>query len=114
MILDGKKVRDEILDNIKTEIASNNLDLTLAILLVGDFPQSKIYVKNKIKACEKVGIKTALVDVIYLPPRTFFFVRWGFLQGTCLPYYSKHKKGRNISGHQSPKMPTFCKNHSIG
>ena len=64
MILDGKKVRDEILDNIKREIASNNLDLTLAILLVGDFPQSEIYVRNKMKACEKVGIKTKLIRLL--------------------------------------------------
>lgn len=64
MILDGKKVRDEILDKIKEEITNNNLDLTLAILLIGDFPQSKIYVKNKIKACEKVGIKTKLIELL--------------------------------------------------
>ena len=63
MILDGKKVRDKILDKIREEIASNSLDLTLAILLVGDYPQSKIYVKNKIKACEKVGIKTKLIEL---------------------------------------------------
>ena len=61
MILDGKKVRNEILDNVKSEILKNKLDLTLAIILVGDFPQSEIYVKNKIKACEKVGIKTKLL-----------------------------------------------------
>jgi methylenetetrahydrofolate dehydrogenase (NADP+)/methenyltetrahydrofolate cyclohydrolase len=61
VILDGKLVRDKILEGIKLEIDNEKLDLTLAILLIGDFPQSEIYVRNKIKACEKVGIKTKLV-----------------------------------------------------
>lgn len=61
MILDGKLVRDKILEKIKKEINKDKLDLTLAIILIGNYPQSEIYVKNKIKACEKVGIKTKLV-----------------------------------------------------
>ena len=64
MILDGKKVRDEILDNIKKEIALNNYDITLAIIYVGDYKPSEVYVNNKINYCNKVGIKTKLIRLL--------------------------------------------------
>ena len=56
MILDGKKVRDEILSDLRLKIATKNLNITLAILLVGDDEASKIYIKNKEKYCKLVGI----------------------------------------------------------
>lgn len=56
MILDGKKVRDELLAEMKQKIASNNLKIKLAIILVGDNEASKIYIRNKERACEFVGI----------------------------------------------------------
>ena len=56
-LLDGKKVRDEILGNIKKKIEENNLAIKLAIILVGDNEASKIYIKNKEKACRNVGIE---------------------------------------------------------
>ena len=61
MILDGKKVRDEILDSIKREISLNNYDITLAIIYIGNFKPSEVYVNNKIYYCNKVGIKTKLI-----------------------------------------------------
>lgn len=64
MILDGKKVRDELLEKIRNEIAQRNLNLTLAIILVGSYEPSEVYVRNKIKACEKVGIHTKLVRLL--------------------------------------------------
>lgn len=56
MILDGKFVRDKILNDLQEKIATNNLKITLAILLVGDNEASKIYIKNKEKYCKLVGI----------------------------------------------------------
>lgn len=56
-ILDGKKIRDKILDEVKYKIEDNNLKISLAIILIGNDEASKIYVKNKEKACEYVGIK---------------------------------------------------------
>lgn len=56
-IIEGKKIRDKILDEVKDKIEKNNLELKLAIILVGDNEASKIYVRNKEKACEYVGIK---------------------------------------------------------
>lgn len=57
MILDGKKYRDELLEEYKSVIASNNLKIKLAIIHIGDDEASNIYIKNKINACEKVGIE---------------------------------------------------------
>lgn len=56
-IMDGKMLRDKILDEVKDKIEKNNLKLKLAIILVGDNEASKIYVRNKEKACDFVGIK---------------------------------------------------------
>ena len=56
MILDGKKVRDELLDNYKEKIKNENLAIKLAIILVGDNEASKIYIRNKERACDYVGI----------------------------------------------------------
>lgn len=58
MILDGKLVREEILNKIKEKIKTEALEIKLAIILVGDDEASKIYIKNKEKYCNYVGIKT--------------------------------------------------------
>jgi len=63
MILDGKKIRDEILENLKNVVQNEKLNLTLAIILVGNYPPSEVYVKNKIKFCKKVGINPLLVRI---------------------------------------------------
>lgn len=55
-ILDGKKLSEKILKNLKKEIEKKQLKLKLAIILVGEDSDSKIFVKQKKKACEKVGI----------------------------------------------------------
>lgn len=62
MILDGKKLREELLANYKNIIEKENLKIKLAIIQVGDNEASNIYVKNKEKYCNMVGIKT---DNIY-------------------------------------------------
>lgn len=56
MILDGKLVRDKLLDGYKEKIRKENLAIKLAIILVGDNEASKIYIRNKEKACNYVGI----------------------------------------------------------
>lgn len=57
MLLDGKQIRDELLQEFKTHVSTfKGRKPTLAALIIGDNPASKIYVSNKIRACEKVGI----------------------------------------------------------
>jgi len=58
-ILDGKWVRDQILSEWKdraTALASTKRPPGLAVVLVGNDPASEIYVRNKIKACQEMGI----------------------------------------------------------
>ena len=55
-IIDGKMVASRLKSKIKSEIELNNLTPSLAVIQVGDNKASSIYVKNKKKACEEVGI----------------------------------------------------------
>lgn len=61
MILSGKAVADGIKFQLKNEIddvvTTGKRPPCLEIITVGDDPASKVYVRNKIKACEEVGIK---------------------------------------------------------
>jgi methylenetetrahydrofolate dehydrogenase (NADP+)/methenyltetrahydrofolate cyclohydrolase len=60
-ILDGKKVRDEILERLKPRIEAlrtKSRPPGLAVVLVGDNPASEIYVRNKVKASEELGIRS--------------------------------------------------------
>jgi len=59
MIIDGKKESGIILDKIKNSILSFDTKPALAVVIIGDDPASQVYVKNKILACEKVGIKSS-------------------------------------------------------
>ncbi len=57
-IIDGKKTSELILNNLKTEIENSKLKPTLAVIIVGDNKASKIYVRNKKRKCEFVGINS--------------------------------------------------------
>ena len=64
-ILDGKlvaaKTREQIRNNIEEKGLVNKIGL--AVILVGEDPASKVYVRNKINACAEVGIKSTLVQL---------------------------------------------------
>lgn len=60
-ILDGKMLSAKIKDELKTEVENlkkEGINPALAVIIVGDDPASKIYVKNKKLACEYCGIKS--------------------------------------------------------
>lgn len=63
-LIDGKKLADEVLLALQDKIAQENVKPHLVIVLVGDNEASQIYVRNKLKAAEKVGI---VADVVCLP-----------------------------------------------
>lgn len=70
MIIDGKKISAEIKEEIKAKVAAykdKGIEITLAVVRVGDDPASAVYVRNKEKACEVVGIKS---KTIILPEET--------------------------------------------
>lgn len=54
--LDGKSVSENIFTKLKSHIALLASKPTLAVIIVGTNAASQVYVKNKIKACEKIGI----------------------------------------------------------
>lgn len=59
IVIDGKKVRDHNLDIMKGEVAelnSKGVYPCLCVIIVGNDPASRVYVNNKKKACETVGI----------------------------------------------------------
>ncbi len=61
IILDGKKLRDKILNNLQKKVEKFEVKPTLSVILVGENPASKIYVTNKQKMAEKVGIKSNVI-----------------------------------------------------
>jgi methylenetetrahydrofolate dehydrogenase (NADP+) / methenyltetrahydrofolate cyclohydrolase len=66
-ILDGKAIADELLDDlarrVKQRVADGKTLPGLAVILVGQDPASMVYVKNKRKACKKVGIHALDYDL---------------------------------------------------
>ena len=59
-ILDGKNLRDKLLANLKLKIEKLPDKPSLAVILAGDDMASKIYVNNKKKTAEKIGITSNL------------------------------------------------------
>jgi len=54
-IINGKKIADKILLDIKKQITNSGKTPGLAAILIGDNPASKMYLRLKEKACQKVG-----------------------------------------------------------
>ena len=65
MIIDGKKYSEEIKNEIKKEIIElkkkKNVTPCLVVILIGSFEPSKIYVRNKEKVANEVGIKSKIL-----------------------------------------------------
>ena len=58
-IIDGKAISAEIKEELKEKVAeykNQGVEITLAVVKVGNDPASAVYVRNKEKACEYVGI----------------------------------------------------------
>ncbi len=57
-IIDGKAIAANLREELAKEVAAMETKPGLAVILVGDDPASHVYVRNKIKACEDVGIQS--------------------------------------------------------
>ncbi|MBQ7540967.1 MAG: bifunctional methylenetetrahydrofolate dehydrogenase/methenyltetrahydrofolate cyclohydrolase FolD [Clostridia bacterium] len=60
-IIDGKQISSAMLDTVAAEVAAlkaQNIEPCLAVILVGEDPASQVYVRNKQRACERVGIRS--------------------------------------------------------
>ncbi|WP_447936902.1 bifunctional methylenetetrahydrofolate dehydrogenase/methenyltetrahydrofolate cyclohydrolase FolD [Thermomonas fusca] len=66
-ILDGKRIADALLDSLKAQVdarlAAGKSRPGLAVVLVGSDPASSVYVRNKKRAAEKVGIQAFDYDL---------------------------------------------------
>ncbi len=69
-IIDGKKISQEIKDELRekmAELKQKGGSRCLAVIQVGDDPASSVYVNNKKKACEYIGIDS---ESYHLPEKT--------------------------------------------
>lgn len=60
-IIDGKKISTELKDELKEKVAKykeQGIEITLAVIQVGNDKASSVYVGNKKKACEYIGINS--------------------------------------------------------
>lgn len=61
-IIDGKNIAKAVKEDLKEKIAElkreKNKTVTLAVVMIGEDPASAVYVRNKVKAAEYVGIKS--------------------------------------------------------
>lgn len=66
IIIDGKKVSQEIKDEVKKRVSAlreKGREVTLAVIQVGNDPASTVYVGNKKKACEYTGIRSLAYEI---------------------------------------------------
>jgi methylenetetrahydrofolate dehydrogenase (NADP+)/methenyltetrahydrofolate cyclohydrolase len=65
-IIDGKaiskKLRGEYTVRVQRLVSAHQMRPGLAVILVGDSPASRLYVRNKVRACEEVGVQSQLIE----------------------------------------------------
>ena len=62
-LIDGKACAADLEEELKSRISSCKVQPHLAVVIVGDDPASHVYVANKVKACERLGIKSTHVEL---------------------------------------------------
>jgi methylenetetrahydrofolate dehydrogenase (NADP+)/methenyltetrahydrofolate cyclohydrolase len=63
IILDGKKVSQKILNEVADRVRGCARQPHLVVILVGENPASRIYVRNKQRAAQTVGIKSTVIEL---------------------------------------------------
>ena len=61
--IDGKQISAQIKDELKERVEKENLEVTLAVIQVGNDPASTVYVGNKKKACGYIGIRSLAYEL---------------------------------------------------
>lgn len=66
-IIDGKAIADKLRAEYRTQVdelkSRHGVTPALAVVLVGDNPASRSYVRNKIAGCKQVGIRSELIEL---------------------------------------------------
>ncbi len=86
-IIDGKNTRNELLEKLQKDIATKRYTPKLVVILVGEDKASQIYVKNKAKTCEKIGVTS---EVIKLSENT--------TEEELLQILDKNNKDKTVNG----------------
>lgn len=130
-LIDGKKLAQEMRAEIKEGVekykAESGREIGLAVVLVGEDPASQVYVRNKIKACEQVGIKSYAyyLDASTAQARVEELIRSlavddkinGILVQLPLPAHLDSKKilslipySKDVDGFSAENMGKLCMN----
>ena len=75
-IIDGKKISQEIKDEIKEQVAqlkAEGSEVCLAVIQVGNNPASTVYVGNKKKACAYTGITSLAYELPEEKPKKNYY-----------------------------------------
>ena len=89
-IIDGKQISLDIKNELKEKVAKykeQGIEITLAVVKVGNDPASAVYVRNKEKACEYVGINS---KTLALPEET--------TEEELLDVVKKLNEDKNVNG----------------
>ena len=89
-IIDGKQISLDIKNELKEKVAKykeQGIEITLAVVKVGNDPASAVYVRNKEKACEYVGINS---KTLRLPEET--------TEAELLNVVKKLNEAKNVNG----------------
>ncbi len=89
-VIDGKAISQQIKDELKEKVAvlkEKGINITLAVIQVGDDPASCVYVRNKKKGCEYIGISSLSYE---LPEKTS--------QSELLSLIQKLNKREDVNG----------------
>src|SRR5207253_9888119 len=65
-ILDGKSLAAKVRAAVKRDVealSQRGIRPGLAVLLAGDNPASRVYVRNKVRACEETGVRSELYEL---------------------------------------------------
>ena len=58
ILIDGKKTSEKIRAELAEEVKNMPSEVGLAVIIVGDDAASQVYVRNKEKACQQLGIQS--------------------------------------------------------
>src|SRR5690348_14375493 len=65
-LLDGKSLAAQVRSKVKSEVAAlaqRGIRPGLAVIVAGDNPASRVYVRNKVRACEETGVRSELYEL---------------------------------------------------
>lgn len=61
VLMDGKALAERIRENLRERVDGMTVKPGLTVILAGEDPASKVYVRNKERACEKAGIRSRVI-----------------------------------------------------